>query len=116
MGPLYCTYIGFSIGKGGVFTAACAVALWLVCIYIYVVYVQVGSALVQGCKFRIRDYLAPKLVPRPKSYNSDPKTLNPNRILLVQNSKKEFVWDKSSDSHKFTLTHGIVLVPIKLVV
>ena len=44
----------------------------------------------------IRDYSPPKLVPSPKSKN--PKTSNPNRKLIIRNSKDESVWDESSCS------------------
>ena len=38
---------------------------------------------------RIWDYLSPKLAPSPKSNN-------PNRKLITQNSRDEFVWDETS--------------------
>ena len=47
---------------------------------------------------RIRDYSSPKLVTSLKSKISNPKTPNPNRKLIIHNSKDEFVWDEPSCS------------------
>ena len=42
----------------------------------------------------------PKTRPKPKILKPQPQ--NPNRKIMIQNSKDEFVWDESSDSHKLT--------------
>ena len=44
--------------------------------------------------WRIHDYLSSKLVPSPKSKNP-----NPNRKIIIQNSRKDkFIWDESACS------------------
>ena len=49
----------------------------------------------------------PKTRPKPK-----PQHQNPNRKLIIQNSKNEFIWDKSSDSQKYPINYHAVYAKI----
>ena len=55
------------------------------------------NSLLANYYLRIRDFSPPKTRPEPKILKPQPQ--NPKRKLIIQNSKNEFVWDESSDSH-----------------